>query len=168
MSGFIQGSLKRGPYLPPPHLWEPEVLARLVSSYYLWFSSSPVACRTVASGWLLDFSGPSCFSYKAGEHWARSLSCRESRPRPACVGWSGSLGLLLAFIGRGQGCLTPAQPCTTKSRPVPKAERETLWRSTHKSVLFTTGVFKVRRSCFQMMWLVGTPQIKQMRGGKCG
>ena len=28
------------------------------------------------------------------------------------------------------------------------------------------GVFKVRRSCFQMMWLVGTQQIRQVRRGQ--
>lgn len=69
---FLQGSLQRGPYLPPAHFWETEALVRLVggSTHYLWLSHSPLACCAVTLGWLLDFSGLSCFTYKAGEHWA--------------------------------------------------------------------------------------------------
>lgn len=88
------------------------------------------------------------------------LSCIGSPSGLAWVWLSRRLGLILAFMGRRWGCLIPAVFS-------PALHDQELSEALINQC-FTIGVFKVRWSCFQMMWLVETQQIKQMEGGKCG
>lgn len=69
--------------------------------------------------------------------------------------------------GEGPGllnsCWVQHSPAGSRTA-MPQEPMEPLLSYTARWMLFTLVFFRVAPSCFQTMWLVGTRQIKQMKG----